>query len=284
MAVPNRLRLASRPASLWPVVNEPQTIGEGPSTPLPTLVVDHLHKRYRDLVAVADITFQVLPGQIYGLLGPNGAGKSTTIHCITGVVTPTQGSIFIRGHRADSVEAKNMLGFVPDDLPLPEALTGREYLRFVSRIYERENWQRLEALAELLGIRDALNRLIREYSHGMHKKLQIAAALAHDPPCLILDEPFRGLDPEALMILREVLDSRRRRGLSALVATHELTAAATMCDKVGIVANGELKIEGAPNALREQYDGRPLEDIYLEVSGLLARRGQVREMLDDLEN
>jgi ABC-2 type transport system ATP-binding protein len=266
------------------VVNEPQTVGEGPSAPLPTLVVDHLHKRYRDLVAVADISFQVLPGQIYGLLGPNGAGKSTTIHCITGVVTPSQGSISIRGHRADSVEAKNMLGFVPDDLPLPEALTGREYLRFVSRIYQRENWSRLEALAELLGIRDALNRLIREYSHGMHKKLQIAAAIAHDPPCLILDEPFRGLDPEALMILREVLDSRRRRGLSTLVATHELTAAATMCDKVGIVANGELKIEGAPNALRDQYDGRSLEDIYLEVSGLLARRGEVREMLDDLEN
>ena len=266
------------------MVDEPQTVWEGPSAPLPTLSVDHLHKKYRDLVAVADISFKVMPGQIYGLLGPNGAGKSTTIHCITGVVTPSQGSIEIRGHRADSIEAKNMLGFVPDDLPLPEALTGREYLRFVSRIYERENWSRLEALAELMGIAGALNRLIREYSHGMHKKLQIAAALAHDPPLLILDEPFRGLDPEALMILREVLDSRRRRGFATLVATHELTAAASMCDNVGIVASGQLKIEGAPNALRDQYGGRTLEDIYLEVSGLLARRGEVREMLDDLES
>jgi len=98
------------------VVDEPQTVWEGPSAPLPTLSVDHLHKKYRDLVAVADISFKVLPGQIYGLLGPNGAGKSTTIHCITGVVTPSNGSIEIRGHRADSIEAKNMLGFVPDEL------------------------------------------------------------------------------------------------------------------------------------------------------------------------
>jgi ABC-2 type transport system ATP-binding protein len=248
----------------------------------PMLVVAGLQKRYRDVVAVADVSFEVLPGQIYGLLGPNGAGKSTTVNCITGAVIPDAGSIRLGGHPADSVEAKNMLGFVPDDLPLPEMLTGREYLRFVTRIYQTEDWHRVETMTELLGIANALDRLIREYSRGMHKKLQIVAALAHDPACLILDEPFRGLDPEALMILGELLESRRRRGLCALIATHELSAAARMCDKVGIVAFGELKIEGAPSELTERYEGRSLEDIYMEVSGLLQRREHVRELIDAL--
>ena len=250
---------------------------------LPTLAIKNLEKRFRDLVAVKALTLDVRPGEIYGLLGPNGAGKSTTINCVTGVLSPTGGSIEICGHSASSMPAKEQLGFVPDELRLPDTLTGREYLRFVSRLYTKGSEERAETLADVFGLADALDRLIREYSHGMHKKLQIAGALAHQPALLILDEPFRGLDPEALMIVREVLESRRRSGQSTLVATHELATAATMCDTVGIIAAGELKVAGDPRQLRERFGGRSFDDIYLEVSGLLARRDEVREMLGELE-
>ena len=251
---------------------------------LPTLAIKNLEKRFRDLVAVRELSLEVHSGEIYGLLGPNGAGKSTTINCVTGVLAPTAGFIEIGGRPASSMQAKEQLGFVPDDLRLPDTLTGREYLRFVSRLYARGGWERAETLAEVFGLSDALDRLIREYSHGMHKKLQIAGALVHQPALLILDEPFRGLDPEALMIVREVLDSRRRSGQATLVATHELATAATMCDTVGIIAAGELKVAGDPRQLRERFGGKSFDDIYLEVSGLLARREEVRSMLGELES
>ena len=250
---------------------------------LPTLVIKNLEKRFREVAAVVDVSLDVQPGEIYGLLGPNGAGKSTTINCVTGILAPTSGSIDICGRPSTSMDAKEMLGYVPDELRLPDTLTGREYLRFVSRLYSSGSLERAETMAEVFGLAGALDRLIREYSHGMHKKLQIIGALTHQPVLLILDEPFRGLDPEALMIVREVLDSRRRSGWSTLVATHELATAATMCDTVGIIASGVLKVAGEPHELQERFGGKSFDDIYLEVSGLLARRDEVREMLRDLE-
>ena len=250
---------------------------------LPTLVIKNLEKRFREVAAVVDVSLDVQPGEIYGLLGPNGAGKSTTINCVTGILAPTSGSIDICGRPSTSMDAKEMLGYVPDELRLPDTLTGREYLRFVSRLYSSGSLDRAETMAEVFGLAGALDRLIREYSHGMHKKLQIIGALTHQPVLLILDEPFRGLDPEALMIVREVLDSRRRSGWSTLVATHELATAATMCDTVGIIASGVLKVAGEPHELQERFGGKSFDDIYLEVSGLLARRDEVREMLRDLE-
>ncbi|HKV86371.1 MAG TPA: ABC transporter ATP-binding protein [Candidatus Dormibacteraeota bacterium] len=250
---------------------------------LPTLVIKNLEKRFREVAAVVDVSLDVQAGEIYGLLGPNGAGKSTTINCVTGILAPTSGSIDICGRPSTSIDAKEMLGYVPDELRLPDTLTGREYLRFVSRLYSSGSLERAETMAEVFGLAGALDRLIREYSHGMHKKLQIIGALTHQPVLLILDEPFRGLDPEALMIVREVLDSRRRSGWSTLVATHELATAATMCDTVGIIASGVLKVAGDPHELQERFGGKSFDDIYLEVSGLLARRDEVREMLRDLE-
>ena len=250
---------------------------------LPTLVIKNLEKRFREVAAVVDVSLDVQAGEIYGLLGPNGAGKSTTINCVTGILAPTSGSIDICGRPSTSMDAKEMLGYVPDELRLPDTLTGREYLRFVSRLYSSGSLERAETMAEVFGLAGALDRLIREYSHGMHKKLQIIGALTHQPVLLILDEPFRGLDPEALMIVREVLDSRRRSGWSTLVATHELATAATMCDTVGIIASGVLKVAGEPHELQERFGGKSFDDIYLEVSGLLARRDEVREMLRDLE-
>lgn len=246
------------------------------------LKVDRLCKDYRGLEAVKDVSFRVEGGETYGLLGPNGSGKSTTLHSITGVVRPTSGSLEVCGYPADTVEAKERLGFVPDDLSMPETLTGREFLTFVQRLYGAENEGRSRALVEIFGLREALGRLVEEYSHGMKKKLQIVAALAHGPKVVILDEPFRGLDPEAAINLRHLLASEKARGTGILIATHDLLMARQDCDSIGIISGGKMVVQGSVEALLRDFATGSLEDVFLRASGLLDRRKELEEYFEHL--
>lgn len=246
------------------------------------LKVDRLRKNYRGVEAVKDVSFRVESGETYGLLGPNGSGKSTTLHSIVGIVQPTSGSLEVCGYSADSVEAKERLGFVPDDLSMPETLTGQELLAFVQRLYGAENEGRTEALVEIFGLRDALGRLIEEYSHGMKKKLQIVAALSHAPQVVILDEPFRGLDPEAAINLRHLLANEKARGSGILIATHDLLMAQQDCDSIGIISNGEMVIQGPVEALLRDFGTDSLEDVFLVASGLLGRRKEFERYFEYL--
>lgn len=241
------------------------------------LKVDRLRKNYRGVEAVKEVSFRVEGGETYGLLGPNGSGKSTTLHSIVGIVRPTSGSLAICGRPADTVGAKERLGFVPDDLSMPEALTGQEFLRFVGRLYEEENESRTRALVEIFGLGGALGRLIEEYSHGMKKKLQIVAALAHGPRLVILDEPFRGLDPEAAINLRHLLANEKTRGGGILIATHDLLMAQQDCDSIGIISEGKMVIQGPVKELLRNFDTDSLEDVFLKASGLLDRREELEE-------
>lgn len=241
------------------------------------LKVDRLRKNYKGVEAVKDVSFRVEGGETYGLLGPNGSGKSTTLHSIVGVVQPTSGSLEVCGYPADTVRAKERLGFVPDDLSMPEALTGREFLAFVQRLYREDNEGRARALVEIFGLRGALGRLIEEYSHGMKKKLQIVAALAHSPRVAILDEPFRGLDPEAAINLRHLLANEKARGCGILIATHDLLMARQDCDLIGIISEGKMVIQGPVEALLRDFETDSLEDVFLRASGLLDRRKEIEK-------
>ena len=243
------------------------------------LYVAGLQKSFGSVQAVRDVSFSVRRGETFGLLGPNGAGKSTTIYCLTGLLVPSAGELLVQGHPAGSPEAKRQIGFVPDDLPLPGTLTGREYLAFVERVFAVDDPRRRAVMVDVFDLEAALDRLIQEYSHGMQKKLQIIAALLHDPVCLVLDEPFSGLDPEAMMIVRYVLTGRQEQRKTILLTTHDLRAAAEFCDRIGIIAEGRLIVEGTPKELREAYGGASLQDVYLEATGLKRRAGRVQEML-----
>jgi ABC-2 type transport system ATP-binding protein len=246
------------------------------------LSVDGLRKRYRDVEAVRGISLEVYSGEIYGLLGPNGSGKSTTLHALVGIIQPTSGELEVCGHRSDTTQAKTLFGFIPDDLSMPETLSGEEFLTFISRLYRVEDRGRTDALIEIFGLREALHRLIEEYSHGMKKKLQITASLLHAPKALILDEPFRGLDPEAVINLKRLLSIEKRKGAGLLVATHDLLMAQHYCDRIGIISEGRIVAEGSVNGLLKRFDAASLEDVFLKASGLSDKRRRLEEHFEHL--
>lgn len=244
-------------------------------------VVD-LVKRYGRFVAVCGVSFTVPSGGITGLLGPNGSGKSSVLHSITGVVTATSGTVTIAGRAHDTAAAKAVTGFVPDDLPLPLNLTGFEYLDLVRRLQPGTDPTLTDELVSLLGMTRALPRLVAEYSHGMKRKIQMIAALGHRPRLLILDEPFRGLDPEAHVILRELIASFVRDGGGVLVATHDLSAAEGYCDAVTVVADGCVVADGPPHRLMDEHGQRSLEGVFLAATGLAERTRSKHEQLSAL--
>jgi ABC-2 type transport system ATP-binding protein len=221
--------------------------------------------RHRVLDAV---TFRARGGALTGLLGPNGAGKSTLLHIVTGLLAPTSGTVLVDGAPNGTVAARRSLGFCPDDLPQPELLTGREYLDLVQGIRGlRVGDDVLHLLCTGMRLDGAIDRLIASYSHGMKRKLQLVAAVLHRPRVLVLDEPFRGLDPESSAIMKRLLRSYAAGGAAVIVSTHDLLVAEQLCDDVVVLRDGRVVLAGAVDELRGAGD-RTLEERFLTATGL----------------
>src|SRR6202142_2125506 len=202
-------------------------------------------KIYGGKWAVRGLTFTINNGEIFALLGPNGAGKTTTIRMMAGLIRPTEGRVLINGYDivSQSMEAKTVSGFVPDKSYLYEKLTGREFLVFVASVYGLEKTDALERAGALLGsvgIGDAENELIENYSHGMRQRLLFASALIHRPRVLIVDEPFVGLDPYGVRMLAKLLRDLSVEGVTIFLATHSLHIVQDLCDRAGIIHKGVL--------------------------------------------
>ena len=183
----------------------------------PTIRTENLTRRFGDRVAVEDVNLKVAPGQFFGFLGPNGAGKSTTIKMLTGLLAPTSGRIEILGLElvANTVEVKRQIGALPEGMALFGRLTGSEYLNFVGRMYGLDRYTVAKRAAELLAfmqLTDQPKALVTDYSHGMQKKLAMAAAVIHGPKVLFLDEPFEGVDAIAAGTLKTMLQRMIARG------------------------------------------------------------------------
>jgi ABC-2 type transport system ATP-binding protein len=247
------------------------------------LTVADLTKKYGQFTAVHRIGFSVPAGSIVGLLGPNGSGKSSVLHCVTGVIGVTSGTITINGHPHQTAAAKATLGFVPDDLALPTNLTGAEYLDLIRRLQPACDRSLMAELLDLLGLTRALGRLVAEYSHGMKRKMQMVAAMSHSPSLLILDEPFRGLDPEAHLILRTLIDSFVATGGSALLATHDMAEAQAYCDEISIFADGRVAAAGTPASLMEEYERSSLEEVFLMAAGIEERTKHIQERIGEIQ-
>ncbi len=233
----------------------------------------HLTKMYGDVAAVDDLTLSVDAGQIFGFLGPNGAGKTTTIRLLVGLLRPTSGVVRVAGldMATHPLEARARLAYLPDTPYLYEKLTGREFAHFVAGLYgvaPDVARRRVGELLPLFGLGDRADDLIEGYSHGMRQKAVLAAALVHDPQVLFLDEPTVGLDPRSARLLRDVLRQLAARGVTVFLSTHILEIAERMCDRVGIIHQGRLILEGAVTDVRRQADQvASLEDIFLELTG-----------------
>lgn len=250
------------------------------------LHVAGLTKMYGSRTGVQNISFDVRQGEVTGLLGPNGSGKSTTIHCITGFIEPTEGQILIGGAKHSTLPAKDFFGFFPDDLPIPESLTGAETVGFYRRLRPVFDDFLAQRLLELLGLEGHMDKYVGAYSHGMKRKLQLVLALAHHPRLLVLDEPMRGLDPEAGMLMNVILKTFVQDGGAALVATHDLLAAQHYCDSVVILAGGAVVSSGAPVRLMSQSGTSSLEELFIRATGLEAtmkgKEDELRSLLVSL--
>lgn len=230
-----------------------------------------LTRYFDDVHAVKSVDLAVERGSLYGFLGPNGAGKSTTIKMLTGILVPTSGEISLLGknpwNRKESLEIKKQTGVVPENLALFDNLTAREYLTFTGRMYSMDLptiRERAEELLSLLKLEEVEKKLTVEYSHGMKKKLALAAALLPNPDLLFLDEPFEGVDAVTSRVIRDMLSIYVRRGSTVFVTSHVLEIVERICTHVGIIANGELVEQTSLEDLRQ---GSSLEQRFLEKVG-----------------
>ena len=244
-----------------------------------------LTRCFGDLRAVDDLDLRVEAGTFYGFLGPNGAGKSTTIKMLTGLLAPTRGAMRIL--REDTTDAekvrqvKQRVGVVPEELALFDNLTAHEYLTFIGRMYRlpmatvRERCRELLAMMSLDGEK---KKLTLEYSHGMKKKLTLAAALIPNPDLLFLDEPFEGVDAVSSRVLRDVLKRCVQRGATVFLTSHVLEIVERLCTDVGIIAKGKLVHQGTMDEIRESGS---LEERFLEAVGSDHIERQTLSWLED---
>jgi ABC-2 type transport system ATP-binding protein len=230
-----------------------------------------LTRRFGDVCAVDGLDLQVARGKFYGFLGPNGAGKSTTIKMLTGLLAPTSGDISILGESVSDPdrarEVKRHIGVVPENLALFDNLTAREYLTFIGRMYllplatVRE---RTQELLTMMNLENEEKKLTLEYSHGMKKKLALAAALIPNPELLFLDEPFEGVDAVASRVLRDILKSCVDRGATVFLTSHVLEIVEKLCTEVGVIAKGKLVYQGSMQQVR---DSGTLEETFIKAVG-----------------
>ena len=230
-----------------------------------------LTRDFGDMRAVDAISLRVERGTFYGFLGPNGAGKSTTIKMLTGLLAPTDGRIRVLGRDmldpTAALAAKSHIGVIPENLALFDNLTAREYLTFVGRMHllDRDTVRtRSEELLGLLGLDQEHKKLTLEYSHGMKKKLALAAALLANPDLLFLDEPFEGVDAVTSRVIRDLLAGFVARGSTVFLTSHVLEIVERLCNHVGIIVKGKLVEQAAMADIRATGT---LEDRFLKVAG-----------------
>ncbi|SDJ22465.1 ABC-2 type transport system ATP-binding protein [Halovenus aranensis] len=226
-----------------------------------------LTKRFGDVLAVDGLDLSVPSGTVYGFVGPNGAGKTTTIRMLTGLLQPDRGTA-----RVDGVEATRRgklaetLGYLPAEAPLYDELTGREQLQYAAQFRRLDDGDRVEQALVQYDLLDAADRRVEGYSTGMRRKLGLAQATLHEPSVLILDEPLNGLDPGATRTVRELVETVSDDGTAVMVSSHDLTTIESICDRVGIVSEGELVADERPDDLSTGDGDRDLETAVLELT------------------
>ena len=232
-----------------------------------------LTRAFGSFRAVDGIDLAVPAGSLYGFLGPNGAGKSTTIKCLTGLLRPTSGSMSILGIDpiADAVAVKRRIGVVPEDLALFDRLSGEETLSFVAQVHGLEAAtakSRSDDLLSLMDLKEAGTTLVADYSHGMRKKLSLAAALLPGPKLLFLDEPFEGIDAVASRQIKDLLLSFVSRGGTIFLTSHILEIVERLSTHIGVIAKGRMVAQGSIDELRAGgAAGQTLEELFISLVG-----------------
>jgi ABC-2 type transport system ATP-binding protein len=240
----------------------------------PMIRTTGLTKDYGKFRALDSLDIEIRRGEIYGFLGPNGAGKTTTFRIIAGLMRPTNGEAFIDGHSIlrEPVQAKSVMGYIPDRPFIYDKLTGSEFLRFVSGLYGMKGSVVEEKIVELLALFELTDwggELTEAYSHGMKQRLVMCSALIHSPKVIVVDEPMVGLDPKGARLVKRIFRRMAEEGLTIFMSTHTLEVAESMCDRIGIINEGKVIASGTMEDMRKLSKGAGdhLESIFLKLTG-----------------
>jgi ABC-2 type transport system ATP-binding protein len=237
--------------------------------------LQNVSKAYGSFKAVNELSLNVPPGSIFAFLGMNGAGKTTTIKMLTGILTPSSGTIRLGGYnlQTNSLDAKRLLGYVPDRPHVYPKLTGREFLYFICDLYKVPPSQadkRIDEVLEEYSLTIWQDALIESYSHGMKQRIALCGALVHNPQILIVDEPMVGLDPHGARDLKNAFKRYARSGMTVFLSTHSLNVAEELADNMAIIHKGSLLATGTLAHIRDSSGAvaSDLEDIFLELTTL----------------
>ncbi len=234
------------------------------------LQVTNLTKRYRGLTALDNVSFHIQPGEILGYLGPNGSGKSTTVKIITGLLDPSDGEVRLHGRTLldNPIAYKSSLGYVPEEPQLYTHLTGAEYLVFIARLRQipfNSAVRRAADLLQLFQLHEARHSPMSTYSKGMRQRVLLASALLHDPQLLILDEPFSGLDVNAALLLRTLLEALAAEGKMILFSSHVLEVVEKVCSRVVILYKGKVVLQVSIENLKDSRNP-DLQEVFAQVT------------------
>jgi len=244
-----------------------------------------LTRRFGDVTAVDAVSLRVEANEIYGLIGPNGAGKSTLIKMLTTMLPPTSGRATVAGFdlATQPAEVRRRIGYVPQLLSADGELTGYENLLLSARLYllpRAEREPRIAAALAMMGLSDARDRLVRHYSGGMIRRLEIAQSTLHRPSIVLMDEPTEGLDPVARhAVWNHIRDLRDKLGAAVIVTTHYMDEADVLCDRIALIDRGRVRTVGTPGALKAGVGlNATLDDVFEKLTGASLERGDYRDV------
>ncbi|MBM3334524.1 ABC transporter ATP-binding protein [Candidatus Sumerlaeota bacterium] len=233
---------------------------------------ERLSKKYEDVWGVRDLDLEIRGGELFAFLGPNGAGKTTTIKLLAGLLRPTYGRAIIGGFdiQGSPVEAKALIGYIPDHPYLYEKLSGCDFFHFVGDLFHIDRAaqeRKRKEYFDLFGLTPVQHKLIENYSHGMRQKLVISVSLMHDPSAIIVDEPMVGLDPQSARKVKDLFRAETRKSRVVFLSTHTLSVAEELADRIGIIHRGKLIFVGTLAELRVfMHREGDLEDLFLELT------------------
>jgi len=233
----------------------------------PAVEVSGLQKRYGDVQALDGVSFEVRRDEIFGLVGPNGAGKTTTLRTLATLLDRDGGTVTVAGNDVDEAPAavRKAIRYLPEEAGSYDAMTGRQFLAFVADFYDGDSDAMVDRGVEVADLGERIDDKTKEYSKGMGRKLLLGSALMTDPELAILDEPTSGLDVQNARTVRRVIKDFPNADRSVLLSSHNMLEVEFLCDRVGLLNDGEIVVEGTPAALKAEFEAQNLEDVFVEV-------------------
>ncbi|MFW9876151.1 MAG: ABC transporter ATP-binding protein [Candidatus Thorarchaeota archaeon] len=237
------------------------------------IVTKDLTKTFGDITAVRDLNIEITYGTTYGLLGPNGAGKTTIVRMLNAIISPSNGTALVGGYNIlnQANDVKMICGFLPESPGLYSKLTAKEFLEFIGELYYLPKATisgRIDELLDIFDLEGRENDLLEGYSRGMKQKVCLCAALVQDPKIIFLDEPTSSLDPAATRMVKDLIsDLAKKADKTIFICTHLLDAAEELCDIIGIIDKGILKLQGSPKEIIKSQNAKDLEEAYLKIMG-----------------